>query len=1027
MIYDTLYHEGSVIKKIVSVFFIFFSLCTAASFVFAGGKTDKNLAEADELIEQGRLNEALRFLEAYMVKHPDDFDNAQKRIFRVFRLREQYKELAEKLILTIEEEPLNDEKKLDIIAQLESYEKEPTETEKAFIRETKFAAQFTYYRAMFNNIMTEGIKLNEDSRFADSIRRFSDGFVLYKNDFYNDFEGTELLSDIDSFIKGLDEALAEYDDLQDAWERAFKEFNEALTEFDADRVLTAYKDVDSVLRKHAALRNLFVETGFHFREVFQGLRRQDSELTDASFLPFAYRFLLGNESDSAMGIVWGMDRQWEVLCSASRVLLTAMIEHMSAETAARLPLRESIDGTFVLSDDVRFLRSIDEIDDMGIAFINLYELLEHPARTHPRDFYNAYNTALNYNKILVADAGRLYDETEIFKTEKNIFANLSAPPIKQLSSNQGLISYSDSLIDYAERRFSGTQSAFDRIGFLTNTHTSLFSSAVSDSAGTPLPWDSFYTALEKELNIFASEQTAEGIRAWESLSSFVARSSGILRDRYGEAYNEYSALLNGVGDSSTPSYPDKALESFTKLKNDLAQDIAALKVRFLWLDRAPDIPLHKEPGSALFAENYTQIVDDTAFLNALSLNIDERTKLARRYIFLAQQAKNEADFRYEQARTALQREDFNGSREALQSARNKYNEFLSYQEDAVVRRETDTKLDKLGTEIVRLENRKVIKDVRLLITDARTLYYTGDFELAERLIIQAEGRWAVTNVEPNIEVSNLKIMIGNALSVRTGRTIPVTDPLYPEMSQTLNAAYQYFEQGKELLKSGKRAEGLEALNAAREKIKDIQVLYPLNQEANLLALRIAQLADPEGFGELFRQRYNNALKEYRSPATVNRAYADLKDLYEINPSYPGLKKRIYDIEVELGIIVPPPTPQQLARSKQLVNEASRLFESASRDELALNSALIKLSDALSLNPQNSEAMILIDRIKTGMGGQSLVVLTADKELLYQQAVQELAKGNTITAAALVADLWRDPKLRNSAKIIDLKKKVDSLL
>ena len=102
----------------------------------------------------------------------------------------------------------------------------------------------------------------------------------------------------------------------------------------------------------------------------------------------------------------------------------------------------------------------------------------------------------------------------------------------------------------------------------------------------------------------------------------------------------------------------------------------------------------------------------------------------------------------------------------------------------------------------------------------------------------------------------------------------------------------------------------------------------------MLALRIAQLSDPAGFADLFKQRYNNALKEYRQPATVNRAYADLKDLYEINPSYPGLKKRIYDVEVELGIIVPPPTPRQIARSKQLVAEASALFESSSRNELA---------------------------------------------------------------------------------------------
>jgi len=72
-------------------------------------------------------------------------------------------------------------------------------------------------------------------------------------------------------------------------------------------------------------------------------------------------------------------------------------------------------------------------------------------------------------------------------------------------------------------------------------------------------------------------------------------------------------------------------------------------------------------------------------------------------------------------------------------------------------------------------------------------------------------------------------------------------------------------------------------------------------------------------------------------------------------------------------------------------------------------------------------MVLADRIKTAMGGQSLVVLTAEKEEMYQQAILELSKGNTITAAAIVGALWQAPNMRRSAKVIDLKQKVDSLL
>jgi hypothetical protein len=44
-----------------------------------------------------------------------------------------------------------------------------------------------------------------------------------------------------------------------------------------------------------------------------------------------------------------------------------------------------------------------------------------------------------------------------------------------------------------------------------------------------------------------------------------------------------------------------------------------------------------------------------------------------------------------------------------------------------------------------------------------------------------------------------------------------------------------------------------------------------------------------------------------------------------------------------------------------------------------------------------------------------------------QAVAELQKGNKITAAAIVEQLLQDPKNRNSSKIQELKKRIDSQL
>jgi len=980
----------------------------AVTGLFASGRKDTNLVEADELIAQGKLNEALFFLEEYVKRHPDDFDSAQRRIDKIFTLRNKYTDAANDLIDVIVDEPLNDEKKLTLIARLEEQESDPTEIERAFVAETKIASQFTYYRAVFDSIMKDGAQLLNGRRFTGAARRFADGLTLYRSDFYADFAGTELLEKTDAHLTEVSKALDSYEALQNRLVAAAEKFNTALSEYDTDRALESYKTYDGILREYAAVRNAFMRAGLYFQTSFTQMRKDDPELTEASFLPFAYRFLLGRTSDPDTGIVRVLDRQWEALCSQSRELLTAFIEKKSADIAAQLP--EAASSTNIDS------RKLTHIADIGKEFISLYTLFEGEGSPSVPAFYASYDSALDYNKVLTAQVQKFIEQKENFDSEKKTYDDISSPPLRELQKNLGVISYADTLTSYAAEKSAAVQTCSEDIRALD---------AARGRFSVP-PWESLYAALSRSLSLFAGENDAETLLTWEKLSTFIARASSFVRERYETSYGEAHALINESSDPAVSSQPEEALTALQKLQKNLSEDVKAAIVRFDLLG-APAEPVLKNPGSQLYAANLRSARSDLEYFNSLALRIAESSRLAQNRIRSALQAQNEADFRYSQALAALQREDFDASRESLQQARNKYNESLSYRDSQTLRAQTDKKLDALGADIVRLENNKVVRDVRLLITSARSLYYNGDFEQAERLILQAEDRWAVTNVEKNPEVVNLKALIGNALSIRTGRSVPVTDPLYPEISQTLNAAYQYFEEGRQKINSGSRSAGMELLNTAREKIKDVQVLYPLNQKANLLALRIAKFIDPAGFEELFRQRYNTARSEYRNPATVNRAYADLKDLYEINPKYPGLKKLIYDMEVELGIIIPPPDPKKVARAARLVNEARRQYEANPRNEIALNGILNKLDEALRLNPENSEAAILIDRIKTGMGGQSLVVLTADDEMLYQQAVQELSKGNTITAAALVAELWRNTKLRKSAKIIDLKNKVDSLL
>ncbi|HON14452.1 MAG TPA: hypothetical protein PK897_10025, partial [Treponema sp.] len=87
----------------------------------------------------------------------------------------------------------------------------------------------------------------------------------------------------------------------------------------------------------------------------------------------------------------------------------------------------------------------------------------------------------------------------------------------------------------------------------------------------------------------------------------------------------------------------------------------------------------------------------------------------------------------------------------------------------------------------------------------------------------------------------------------------------------------------------------------------------------------------------------------------------------------------------------------------------------------------QLNEALKLNPNNEQAISLKDRIQTDVGGQATAVLSSAAEREYQRAVQELQNGNTIVALAIVEQLLQDPKNKNSTKLVELQKRIQSRL
>lgn len=445
-------------------------------------------------------------------------------------------------------------------------------------------------------------------------------------------------------------------------------------------------------------------------------------------------------------------------------------------------------------------------------------------------------------------------------------------------------------------------------------------------------------------------------------------------------------------------YPGKALEVLKSVDSVLAgikKDIAAILVsvqgreQYIASDSSVKAWIEKVLALSAATEQFSR---DTA---SLGNRANELRKLA-------ESNKLEADRRLAESKTALKANDFERARERLERAREKYSASLVYELNQGLKNESDRMLDELASSILRAENELVVTETRRLVNSGKSEYMQGNFDRAEMVLLQARSRWSTTNSSPEVEVEYWLKLVQTALYVKTGRDIPVSAPLFPEMSQLLSLAKQYYEEGAQALAKKDKPGATKAFSLAKQKISEVKIAFPLNQEARVLELRINQLSDPDEFAKSFTRMYNDAVKKIESKLDLSTAYSDLKDLEAINPRYPGLKAQIEKAEILLGFRQLPPDPKAIAEARSLVQAAQRIFDS--RQLAQFSFAKAQLDRAISLDPNNEAAGLLKDKIASYIGGDTTIVLPTAAESLYNEAVAFFTNGDYINARARLSRL-----------------------
>jgi hypothetical protein len=410
-------------------------------------------------------------------------------------------------------------------------------------------------------------------------------------------------------------------------------------------------------------------------------------------------------------------------------------------------------------------------------------------------------------------------------------------------------------------------------------------------------------------------------------------------------------------------------------------------------------------------------------LENLSRHLEQSAAEAADMIARADVFYTEANSLYYEAAAAVTGEDFELAREQLELSSAQYLASLDLQESEPRRREWNERLFTLRTEIARLEAEAVIREVRRLLNTARDTYFSGDFPDAESVLVEAQERWGRINTDDNPEVVYWLNLVRGAMSLRGGRTIPVTAPLYPQMSQLLSDANRNYNEGVRLITGNQREDGLLKFVQARAITQEIRLVFPVNQEAGILELRMDQVTDPVAFNESFARRFEDAVTGAR--AGSRQSYADLQNLAEINPAYRGMQAALAQAEIDVGLRLPRADTQVATQAQALALAAQQRF--VARNPAQYPAILEDLNRALRLNPNNTLAAQVRDRVMVEMGTGMLVVSSVETEQGYQQAVRYLQQGNPLLAMQVLRRLLEQPGNANSTRLLELQRRIQSML
>jgi hypothetical protein len=996
-------------RKLTIFSFFSFFLLFAIMPVFGGGGQDRDLARADELIRNREHDEAILVLTDFARRNPDKFDQAQQRLRRIYQIRDEFNRIADELIETLLNDPGNNERIFQLSTRLYALENENSPLLVNFVSRTMEIAQFNLNRIRLRTILERGRNFLDLGDTLAAIQTYAEGMDIMRDEFFAAGYGAEIENEALRHTANINSVVANFRQVSSEVGTISAELTRAVNAQDINRINDASNRLAHAMDRFIALKQNLYTASSVFDRILNVLRTNFQETGDRNNLAFINTVIHGRTDETMQeGMLGAFDTHWNNTVNPA---LEAFISYIARTNSEALAAFNAGEYTAVAVS----LRMADTYINMTPLFFDKHRQLF--AGTKPQTVTADGSSILDADMHKYLQIRALYDANNLIRQAASIAANLNIDRSSLANWQRGNINAAQALGSEQQTRSAlvGMQRSINEITTQANqANTEIYSR-----------YNIVY--ISNTLNVIENFQTVLHAEEVESAFRYYTIAQDALQNQLAERriqLEEGRALLSGrdgtneYGEGFIYHYPNEALQILNTMLASLAINLEdGNSVLSQYRDEQPQLSANEGISSTRVKHQLT--VDELNSLRTQGLALAEtaRTRSAQAETF-----RQDGERLFRDAQASFQRQNYDAAREQIERAHERFFSSLQIQYSDAVRQMMDTQLSNLDNEINTAENQIIVVEVRDLINAARNLYYAGNLQQAEERLTRARNLWRRTNTEPNVEVDLWLGLVHTALAASSGRVIPPTAPLYMEMSQLLSEAQRNFEEGVRLINAGQRTQGTARFEEARQLTREVKLLFPINQEAGLLDLRIEQFLDPGVFNASFEQRLNTARAGTRQRSM--EAFADLQNLAEINPNYPNMRAILTQAEYDMGFRPPPPDPATVAYSMELTVSARRIIDTNQTTQF--QSAMLQLNEAIRLHPENTEASRLRDRLSSMMNSPGTIVLSVQDEAEFQRALRELQAGNLLAAMSIVNRLLQNPRNRSVAKLVELERRIRTM-